>query len=526
MSFTFGTASNTAAPSFGGSSGFKFGATTTSNPAPAFGAPSTGFSFGNTANTANQQSTGLSFGSTTATNPLGGTTTQGTGFSFGGAGQPAAQTSGFSFGTPSSTTTNPAASSGFSFGANTTKSPLAGGFGTSGGFGTTTAQNTATSGFSFGSPATGNNSLSFGNNANMLNKPAGTNLFGSPLTSAPAFGAANSNTSAFPSFGFGNTAAKPLTNTVTTGFGAAPLQATNNSLSTRPQGPVYDAIEKLERAYAPLKDINGNYIAKSTDANNNNISCKKNEECHFKTIILSQKQSINSSNSVLQQQQQQQQQLAFRPENHHLIYGALLEEVEKDNIDPSNYIPVEEFGIDSLKQRFENQTKEINNMNDYILKLRELMKSIDETNRSIQQRISLLKMKQLPLNQKLLFILRKIEILRCHGNPLQITEKHFQNHLVEVIKEMESPRQKLEDISVNLVSWQARWKIIFLLLKFFVSFLHQTLQTHPKDLYQEEIKEDDLMILINALKKQHEGLEYLMETLRFGPFLFLFDCST
>jgi hypothetical protein len=36
----------------------------------------------------------------------------------------------------------------------------------------------------------------------------------------------------------------------------------------------------------------------------------------------------------------------------------------------------------------------------------------------------------------------------------------------------------------------------------------------PRDLYQEDIKEEDLTILINALKRQHEGLEYLMEMLR------------
>jgi hypothetical protein len=33
-------------------------------------------------------------------------------------------------------------------------------------------------------------------------------------------------------------------------------------------------------------------------------------------------------------------------------------------------------------------------------------------------------------------------------------------------------------------------------------------------MYQEEVKEEDLAVLINALKKQHEGLEHLMEIVR------------
>ena len=453
MSFTFGTtpSAGNSQPAFGGATGFSFGGSSNNAPAGggAFGSSTASNAFG--AQNATGAQSGFSFGNSGAAAPAS------SGFSFGGANTNQPNSSGFNFGSTPSNQNTTASSGGFSFGNSTApKSPGTGGFGTSG-FGSlsspSTNQNNASSGCSFGQNAAGSNSLSFGSSANALNKPTGLS-FGSPTTSAPSFGNLTSpnNNSSFASFSFANNnkPAAPSFSGFSTGFGAAPLQNANQQ-SARSQGPVFEAIEKLERAYAPLKDINGNYIAKGDG--------KKNDECHFKTIILNQKPSqINQfqqpQQSQFPQQQQQQQQLQQpirTSADTHLIYGALLEEVEKDNIDPSNYIPVEEIGIEALKQRFENQNKEINNMNEYIVKLKDLMKSIDETNRNIRNRINALKMKQLPLNQKLLFILRKIEILRCHGNPLQISEKHFQNHLFNILRELEFPKKKLEDISVNLV---------------------------------------------------------------------------
>ncbi len=109
----------------------------------------------------------------------------------------------------------------------------------------------------------------------------------------------------------------------------------------------------------------------------------------------------------------------------HLVYGALLEEIERDNVDPAQYIPVEEIGIESLRVRYENQDK----ARDSILKstdqLSNMLGELNTSNQSISEKYRLLKMKQLKLNESLLKILRKIEVLRCHGNPLQATEIRY-----------------------------------------------------------------------------------------------------
>mmetsp|Transcript_21248 Transcript_21248/g.23077 ORF Transcript_21248/g.23077 Transcript_21248/m.23077 type:complete len:482 (-) Transcript_21248:6652-8097(-) len=464
MNFNFGsTASNT-------NTGFAFGATNSnaglgSKPTGST-TPAVGFSFGNT--TTPTQSTGFSLGGATNTSGQSG------GFGFGSNPTGAATSTGTGFGFGTNTTTNTTApTTGFGFGNNTlsfgstttttaNKSPFGG---------STNTTTTPSGGFGFA-----NNSLSFGNNTT-ANKPTGLNLFGSPNTTNTA--AAN------PSQGFGafNFGSKLATNNPpnapnsafnNTGFGAAPVQLANQA-NVGHQSAVAEAIEKLLRAYAPLKDAEGNYQSKGDG--------RKNDECHFKTVILTQKPShhrVGSTNIS-----------TSSASDHHLLYGALLEEAEKDNIDPSNYIPTEEIGVEALKSRFENQMKEMNNMGDYVIKIKELMKTIYEANQQLQHRILLLKMKQTPLNQKLLLILRKIEVLRCHGNPLQPTEKLFQQRVIQTMQDIEVPTKKLEDISVHLA-----------------------LQVQPRDLYQEDIKEEDLTILINALKRQHEGLEYLMEMLR------------
>ena len=300
------------------------------------------------------------------------------------------------------------------------------------GFSTSSSTNTAPFGFT-AAPSNTSTTTTFGN-ATDANK--GIALFGSSNNQPPTGSIGNLNFGAKlsgnpPS----NTTTFPLTTTnafQATGFGA-PTNLAPNNISAKRQGPVSESIEKVLRAYASVKDNQGNYEFKGEG--------RINDECQFKTVVLTQKTAVPSRSREF---------MALPDQT--LLLDSLMEEAEKVNFDPSNFVPFEEIGVAALQARYDDQVKEIDKITDHIKKIKDLIHTSYESNRALSHRIALLKMKQTPLNQKLLSILRKIEILRCHGNPLQMAERNYRNKIIQVLDETQVPRHKLEEISVNLVS--------------------------------------------------------------------------
>jgi hypothetical protein len=322
---------------------------------------------------------------------------------------------------------------------------------------------TAAPGTTFGSGVSGGSSQLFGNqtaNSNSINgisfgsSPASSTFssFGTPLlvsTPNPGFGFPSLNNNSLNPMnstpgksGFGNIhPAFPASGfpkqVPALGFGAPSISSSSSPHSS--SGALSEAIGKLLKAYAPIRDVsNGNYKATGEG--------KRSDECHFKTVKLSQKSSSSTffhPSPLISNESQQAT----------LMYGSLLEEAEKDVIDPSlNCIPVEEVGIDFLFLRFENHNNELKNMSEYTAKLKHLTVTVSDSNQDLMNRIHFQKMKQLSLNQKLLAIVRKIEILRCSGNPLQSSEACFQRRLLRLIDDIQSPKMNLEDLAMNLVS--------------------------------------------------------------------------
>jgi hypothetical protein len=164
-----------------------------------------------------------------------------------------------------------------------------------------------------------------------------------------------------------------------------------------PRGPVIEALEKLQRSYAPVREATtGRYVAKAEGG-----IC--NDECNFKMIMLNKRQGNSSQKDQF-------------------VYGELLEQAERDNTDPENYIPVQELGIAALKARFDNQKKESTLIRERSGKISDLLIALRESNQQLNARFELLKKKQLTINKRVLAIVRKIEVLRCHGTPLQQSE--------------------------------------------------------------------------------------------------------
>ncbi len=80
------------------------------------------------------------------------------------------------------------------------------------------------------------------------------------------------------------------------------------------------------------------------------------------------------------------------------------------------------MGIDSLIRRIENQNVEMKKLDEHKTSVLEIIHSVDQSNTQISTKIDALKTRQTNLLQKLLTVLRKVEILRCHGAELQQPE--------------------------------------------------------------------------------------------------------
>lgn len=93
-----------------------------------------------------------------------------------------------------------------------------------------------------------------------------------------------------------------------------------------------------------------------------------------------------------------------------------------NNPDPSRYIPVSVIGIDALKLRFDQQQSESQKLKEHIRSLREVIEAVDLSNTQMDTRFSALQRKQIHIYQRLMGLLRKVEVLRCRGSPIENSE--------------------------------------------------------------------------------------------------------
>jgi predicted nucleic acid-binding Zn-ribbon protein len=442
----FGASNNAFGAKPGGAtSGFGAAATGFGKPATGFGSPTTP-SFG-----AKPAMGAPAFGATQT--PAFGAAPAATGFGAPAGAAPA-------FGTPGAPTTG--------FGTFGAKLP-----GQITGFGSPSTAPAFGSSTAFGAkppaaPAFGTTSAGFGGLAN----PA-ANTFGAfggvKPASTPGFGAAPGGFGQ-PATGFGQPAAG-----VTPGgfgnfaFGGGMNQALVSQQPMQPQLPpeeqqIVEAVERLKRSYAPARDAQGKLV--------NVPEGLRNDECAFKYIALKRKDGSAQSNQAL-------------------LYGNLLEQAEKNNADPDNYFVVEELGIESLKRRFDQQNTELEKAKGQVGQLRDVIQEVNSANQLLSSRVVLLKNRQLDLNRRMLAFMKKIEIIRSHGTPLQDSERRYYRKLVEMAQRLERPLQVVQNMSISVA-------------------LHE----QPEEGTIESISEEDLASFIIALKKQSDGLEMLTETLR------------
>lgn len=80
------------------------------------------------------------------------------------------------------------------------------------------------------------------------------------------------------------------------------------------------------------------------------------------------------------------------------------------------------LGVDALKARFDQQQAESLKLKEHLQNLREVVDTVELSNTQISTRFNALQMKQVHIYQKLMALLRKVEVLRCRGIPLEESE--------------------------------------------------------------------------------------------------------
>ncbi len=81
------------------------------------------------------------------------------------------------------------------------------------------------------------------------------------------------------------------------------------------------------------------------------------------------------------------------------------------------------LGIDALKSRFDQQQAASLRVKEHLQSVREVIDSVELSNTQIDTRFAALQMRQAHLYQRLLALLRTVEVLRCRGSAFEMSEE-------------------------------------------------------------------------------------------------------
>lgn len=155
----------------------------------------------------------------------------------------------------------------------------------------------------------------------------------------------------------------------------------------------------LKRSYAPMVDSNGSPLADSAPG------CLSNRYCEFETIMYSSTFNARSSPRPAHISQRRWQQ------------------AERDNPDAEHLEPVVEIGVSALKKRYDSQQAEKVRLRAYTDELTQAIALLNRTTTNAILKYEDLSSKQAHLFNKLLRLLMKIELVRCHGSAVANSEQ-------------------------------------------------------------------------------------------------------
>ena len=148
-------------------------------------------------------------------------------------------------------------------------------------------------------------------------------------------------------------------------------------------------------------------------------------------------------------------------------------------------------GAEALGKKFEQQREEGEKLAKQIGQVQGILKVAREGHSQLEARVELLSVRQRALMQQLLRTMRKMQVIRCQGSPLQVNEMKYKERMRSLLAKLEQPFRLLQELSVTIA-----------------------LQSRQEDKFEENVAEEDVEVLVQALKRQSEGLETLTDMMR------------
>jgi len=250
-------------------------------------------------------------------------------------------------------------------------------------------------------------------------------------------------------------------------------------------------IDEIQQAYAPLVSV--------VDQNN-----------HFPTV-----ESVEPGGAKQPNKSCELYCWVYSPINPnvrsiHDMHDIQRREVDKRNPDPSNLESEKIIGTTNLKRRFDKQLVDSGQLKKELNKVRSALAVVERSARKDWDRVLELERDQARLYHKFLTVLRKVELLRCHGSPISLNEQRSVSSLVigGFVSPIECSCRYREQIGKIMHAMQSpNLKIQELLI------VQSQIDRSFQDVLEDDPPAREVEKLCSALDKQREGLQFLTDIL-------------
>eukprot|EP00581_Thalassiosira_minuscula_P011552 CAMPEP_0183713898 /NCGR_PEP_ID=MMETSP0737-20130205/8628_1 /TAXON_ID=385413 /ORGANISM="Thalassiosira miniscula, Strain CCMP1093" /LENGTH=484 /DNA_ID=CAMNT_0025942771 /DNA_START=39 /DNA_END=1493 /DNA_ORIENTATION=+ len=297
-----------------------------------------------------------------------------------------------------------------------------------------------------------------------------TGLFGAP---APATGAFGAPAPAFGGFGTQQPQQQPQANPH-----QAALHAHQSASQRQEAARIEEAIFNLHSKYSPTAADPLNPAL----ANNNSPSSL----CAFTAIMY----------DPLPPEHRSQGHLSVPKPPH--ISNQVWNEALARNPDPKELAPVPLVGMPALHSRIVSQQEKANALATHAKKLRETLQFLEKAARSSKESIKHSNTEQEALRRRLLEIMRKVEIVRCMGQPTQRAEGEAQRRLGEILKQVNMVGKSLVDLEERGKQQARAWRM-----------RGATMESSQRSEVADALQEEDKVALFHVLNEQRMGMERL-----------------
>lgn len=231
-------------------------------------------------------------------------------------------------------------------------------------------------------------------------------------------------------------------------------------------------IDEIRQAYAPLLSVVDNNLPSPTvDYMEPGGAKQINKSCELYCWLYS---SINPN-----------------MRKSYDIHDIQRREADKRNPDPSNLESEKIIGTANLKRRFDKQVVDSTQLKNELAKVYSALAVVERSARKDYNRVKELESDQARLYHKYLTVLRKVELLRCHGSPITLNEQRYREQLAKIVRAMQTPNLKIQELLI----------------------VQSQIDRSFQDVYGEDPQPKEVERLCSALDKQREGLQFLTDIL-------------